>query len=85
MQGDPDHPVTQGNICNKVRNMTERIYDPKRLKTPLKRTGPKEPGCLNRSAGMKRLKRFAPAGSRSLNRKAPKAFCPTAFTEIWET
>ncbi|MCY8426700.1 molybdopterin oxidoreductase family protein [Bacillus vallismortis] len=41
VQGDPDHPVTAGNICNKVRNMTERIYDEKRLTTPLKRTGPK--------------------------------------------
>ena len=46
IQGDPDHPVTQGNICNKVRNMTERIYDPKRLKTPLKRTGPKGSGAF---------------------------------------
>ncbi|MCO4850580.1 molybdopterin oxidoreductase family protein [Bacillus vallismortis] len=41
VQGDPDHPVTAGNICNKVRNMTERIYDEKRLTTPLKRTGAK--------------------------------------------
>lgn len=41
-----NHPVTQGNICNKVRNMTERIYDPKRLKTPLKRTGPKGAGMF---------------------------------------
>ncbi|MCY8724558.1 molybdopterin oxidoreductase family protein [Bacillus inaquosorum] len=41
VQGDPDHPVTAGNICNKVRNMTERIYDEKRLTAPLKRTGAK--------------------------------------------
>ncbi|QHZ47196.1 molybdopterin-containing oxidoreductase family protein [Bacillus sp. NSP9.1] len=44
IQGDPDHPVTRGNICNKVRNMKERIYDPQRLKTPLKRTGAKGEG-----------------------------------------
>ncbi|MFJ1450463.1 molybdopterin oxidoreductase family protein [Bacillus halotolerans] len=41
VQGDPDHPVTAGNICNKVRNMAERLYDEKRLTTPLKRTGVK--------------------------------------------
>lgn len=41
VQGDPDHPVTAGNICNKVRNMAERIYDEKRLTTPLKRIGMK--------------------------------------------
>ncbi|MDW7613983.1 molybdopterin oxidoreductase family protein [Peribacillus simplex] len=42
--GDPDHPITKGNICNKVRNMTARLYDPNRLKQPLKRIGPKGEG-----------------------------------------
>ncbi|MEY9865113.1 anaerobic selenocysteine-containing dehydrogenase [Peribacillus sp. B2I2] len=44
VQGDPDHPVTKGNICNKVRNMTARLYDPNRIKQPLKRIGPKGEG-----------------------------------------
>ncbi|CAH0277157.1 molybdopterin oxidoreductase family protein [Peribacillus sp. Bi134] len=44
VQGDPDHPVTKGNICNKVRNMTARLYDPNRLKQPLKRIGQKGEG-----------------------------------------
>jgi anaerobic selenocysteine-containing dehydrogenase len=39
IEGDPSHPVTHGAICNKVRNMTARIYDPKRLQYPLKRVG----------------------------------------------
>jgi anaerobic selenocysteine-containing dehydrogenase len=41
IEGDPDHPVTQGAICNKVRHMGERIYDPARLQYPLRRVGPK--------------------------------------------
>ncbi|WP_134701768.1 molybdopterin-dependent oxidoreductase [Ammoniphilus sp. YIM 78166] len=41
VEGDPSHPVTQGAICNKVRNMASRLYDPARLTTPLRRTGPK--------------------------------------------
>lgn len=24
VQGDPDHPVTAGNICNKVRNIDRK-------------------------------------------------------------
>lgn len=44
VQGDPNHPATKGNICNKVRNMTARLYDPKRLQQPLKRMGPKGSG-----------------------------------------
>ncbi|MBL3614261.1 molybdopterin-dependent oxidoreductase, partial [Bacillus sp. RHFS18] len=41
IQGDPDHRVTSGNICNKVRHMAERIYDEKRVTVPLKRIGKK--------------------------------------------
>jgi anaerobic selenocysteine-containing dehydrogenase len=48
IEGDPDHPVTKGHICNKVRNMTHRIYDEKRLKYPLKRTGEKGSGEFER-------------------------------------
>jgi anaerobic selenocysteine-containing dehydrogenase len=44
VEGDPDHPVTKGFICNKVRNITERIYDKKRLKYPMKRIGAKGEG-----------------------------------------
>jgi anaerobic selenocysteine-containing dehydrogenase len=44
VEGDPSHPVTKGAICNKVRNLPERIHDPARLLTPLKRTGPKGSG-----------------------------------------
>lgn len=44
IEGDPNHPVTQGAICNKVRNMTARIYDEKRLQYPMKRVGPKGEG-----------------------------------------
>ncbi|MFD2334223.1 molybdopterin-dependent oxidoreductase [Cohnella sp. GCM10020058] len=44
VEGDPDHPVTRGAICNKVRNMVSRVYDDKRLATPLRRVGPKGEG-----------------------------------------
>jgi anaerobic selenocysteine-containing dehydrogenase len=48
VEGDPDHPVTKGHICNKVRNFPHRIYDEKRLTYPLKRTGPKCSGEFER-------------------------------------
>jgi len=44
VEGDPEHPVTRGAICNKVRHMAERLYDPKRLEQPLKRVGVKGEG-----------------------------------------
>lgn len=39
--GHPDHPVTRGAICNKVRKFPERVYHKDRLLYPLRRTGPK--------------------------------------------
>ncbi|MEW9668675.1 molybdopterin-dependent oxidoreductase [Ammoniphilus sp. 3BR4] len=46
--GNPDHPVTQGAICNKVRHMAERIYHPDRLTYPMKRIGKKGEGKFAR-------------------------------------
>lgn len=48
VEGDPSHPMTQGAICNKVRHFAERIYDPARLRYPLKRTGRKGDGEFER-------------------------------------
>jgi anaerobic selenocysteine-containing dehydrogenase len=42
--GDPDHPITRGHICAKVAFDHLRVYGPKRLQEPLKRTGPKGSG-----------------------------------------
>ncbi|PYE50757.1 molybdopterin guanine dinucleotide-containing S/N-oxide reductase-like protein [Paenibacillus barcinonensis] len=46
--GNPDHPITKGAICNKVRNMTERVYHPERLQYPMKRIGAKGEGKFER-------------------------------------
>jgi len=37
IQGDPDHPVTQGFLCYRTSRFLERQYDPDRLTTPLVR------------------------------------------------
>jgi anaerobic selenocysteine-containing dehydrogenase len=41
IDGNPDHPVTQGAICNKVRHLNERVYHEDRLLYPMRRVGPK--------------------------------------------
>jgi anaerobic selenocysteine-containing dehydrogenase len=46
--GNPDHPMTQGAICNKVRNMAHRVYHPERVLYPLRRVGPKGEGAFER-------------------------------------
>lgn len=45
VQGNPDHPVTQGFLCTKVNRYVERTYHPDRLRVPQRRVGPKGPGA----------------------------------------
>ena len=42
--GDPDHPFTRGFLCAKSRHYEDTVHSPLRLRTPLKRTGPKGSG-----------------------------------------
>ena len=43
VQGNPQHPETDGVLCTKVSRYTERTYHPQRLLQPLRRVGPKGP------------------------------------------
>ncbi|CAH2029955.1 molybdopterin-dependent oxidoreductase [Trichlorobacter ammonificans] len=42
--GDPEHPVTRGLICPKMQQYERTVHSPRRLTTPLRRTGPKGSG-----------------------------------------
>ncbi len=44
VEGDPDQPFTAGFVCAKVRREPELVHSPERVRTPLRRTGPKGAG-----------------------------------------
>ncbi|PLR98478.1 molybdopterin oxidoreductase family protein [Bacillus sp. T33-2] len=79
IQGDPNHPVTKGSICNKVRNMTERIYDDKRLKYPLKRTGAKGEGKFERISWGEAIDTIASHWKKLVNTYGPESILPYSF------
>lgn len=44
VEGSREHPYNQGHLCSKGLAMRQYIYNDERLRTPLKRTGPKGSG-----------------------------------------
>jgi anaerobic selenocysteine-containing dehydrogenase len=44
VQGDPDHPFTQGFLCTKVNRYVDRTYHTDRILHPMRRLGPKGSG-----------------------------------------
>lgn len=46
ISGDPDHPITRGVLCAKVKRYLERTYHPERVLYPLKRSGRKGEGIF---------------------------------------
>ncbi|MDE3839041.1 oxidoreductase [Bacillus methanolicus] len=79
IEGDPNHPVTKGNICNKVRNMTERIYDEKRLRYPLKRTGAKGEGKFERISWNEAIKTITSRWKDLIQTYGPESILPYSF------
>lgn len=79
IEGDPEHPITKGNICNKVRHMTERLYDPQRLQFPLKRIGPKGSGSFERISWTEAIKTITNKWKDLIEKKGPESILPYSF------
>ncbi|MDX8290249.1 molybdopterin-dependent oxidoreductase [Metabacillus indicus] len=79
IDGDPEHPVTKGSICNKVRHMAERIYDVKRLEYPLKRTGKKGENQFERISWEEALNTISSKWKSLIEKDGPESILPYSF------
>ncbi|MTH54802.1 molybdopterin-dependent oxidoreductase [Bacillus mangrovi] len=79
IEGDPDHPVTRGSICNKVRHMGERLYDPKRLVYPMKRTGKKGEGQFERISWEEAVHLIHSRWKSLIEEEGPESILPYSF------
>ncbi|WP_428911456.1 molybdopterin oxidoreductase family protein [Niallia sp. Krafla_26] len=79
IEGDPNHPVTQGNICNKVRNMPARLYDENRLQYPLKRIGAKGEGKFTRISWDEAIETITSQWKERMEKDGPESILPYSF------
>jgi anaerobic selenocysteine-containing dehydrogenase len=78
--GDPDHPVTQGFLCAKVNRYVERTYHEDRLRTPLRRVGPKGSGQFTRITWDEALSEVAERlGEIVSSHDGPQAILPYSY------
>jgi len=78
VQGDPDHPPTQGSLCTKVSRYTERTYNAERVLTPLKRVGRKGEGKFEPVGWDEALDDIA-ARLKAIAARDPQAVLPYSY------
>src|SRR5918995_6022462 len=76
IQGDPNHPVTQGFLCAKVNRYLERTYHHDRLLHPMRRVGPKGAGRFERISWDEALDEIASAFIDKAARYGPETVWP---------
>jgi len=79
VEGDPNHPITQGSICNKVRNVAERLYDEKRLQYPMKRIGKKGEGKFKRISWEEAIETITSQWKQLIQTDGPETILPYSF------
>jgi anaerobic selenocysteine-containing dehydrogenase len=80
LYGDPDHPVTHGWLCAKVRPYLEHVYHPDRLLHPLRRVGPKGGGRWQRVTWNEALAEIADRWNQILAEDGAEAILPYSYS-----
>ena len=78
VQGNPEHPHTDGTLCTKVSRYTERTYHPERLLHPLVRSGPKGSGQFKRVGWNEALDLIAER-LKAIAARDPQAIVPYSY------
>jgi anaerobic selenocysteine-containing dehydrogenase len=78
VQGNPNHPLTDGVLCTKVSRYTERTYHPDRVLRPMKRIGPKGSGQFQQVSWEEALSDIA-ARLKAIADKHPERILPYSY------
>ena len=79
VKGNPDHPMTRGGLCVKLKNYEERHYHPDRLLYPHKRVGKKGKNEFERISWDEALKTITDKWKQIINDYGPQAIIPYSY------
>ncbi|HWV11397.1 MAG TPA: molybdopterin-dependent oxidoreductase, partial [Pseudomonas sp.] len=77
--GNPDHPMTRGGLCVKLKDYEKRHYHPDRLLYPMKRTGPKGSKQFTRITWDEALDTIVERWQALIAEHGPRAILPASY------
>ena len=79
VKGNPDHPMTRGGLCVKLKDYEKRHYHPDRLLYPMRRTGPKGSKEFERISWDEALDEVADRWKAIIEKDGPHAIVPVSY------
>ncbi|MCK5478722.1 MAG: molybdopterin oxidoreductase family protein [Methylococcales bacterium] len=79
VKGNPDHPMTRGGLCVKLKDYEKRHYHPDRVLYPLRRTGPKGSGQFKRISWDEALDEITYRWKAIIEEYGPQAILPNSY------
>ncbi len=77
---DPDHPITEGWLCAKVRPYLDHVYHPDRLQYPLRRVGAKGGGQWQRMSWQEALAEIGERWRDVIAKYGAEAILPYSYS-----
>jgi anaerobic selenocysteine-containing dehydrogenase len=77
--GDPDHPMTRGGLCVKLKDFAEHHYNPDRLLYPMRRTGAKGSGEFERISWAEALAEIKTRWTDMIGKYGAQVIMPHAY------
>lgn len=79
VKGNPDHPMTRGGLCVKLKDYEKRHYHPDRLLYPMKRVGPKGSKQFQRISWDEALNTIVDRWQMLIAEHGPQAILPASY------
>lgn len=79
VRGNPDHPMTRGGLCVKLKDYEKRHYHPDRLLYPMRRTGPKGSKQFERISWDEALDEITDKWKAIIDEHGPRAILPYSY------